>query len=175
MKLAWQPTARFTPLRIWRDIARDTRASPSIHTRRFRGARPLRRYARAPGLLPVYWLTCSETVPASELRKGDVVRVEAGQIIPGDGEIVEGVASVDEFGDHRESPGAGDPRVRRRPLGGHRRHARAVRLDPWCASPPSNWLSLLSFFVRLHMYGRHDGVRRWISRRSKIHDAERRG
>ena len=37
-----------------------------------------------------------ETVPASELRKGDVVRVEAGQIIPGDGEIVEGVASVDE-------------------------------------------------------------------------------
>jgi len=37
-----------------------------------------------------------ETVPASELRKGDVVRVEAGQIIPGDGEIIEGVASVDE-------------------------------------------------------------------------------
>jgi K+-transporting ATPase ATPase B chain len=37
-----------------------------------------------------------ETVPASELRKGDVVRVEASQIIPGDGEVIEGVASVDE-------------------------------------------------------------------------------
>ncbi|QJC51711.1 potassium-transporting ATPase subunit KdpB [Paenibacillus albicereus] len=35
-------------------------------------------------------------VPASELRKGDLVRVEAGQWIPGDGEVVEGLASVDE-------------------------------------------------------------------------------
>jgi K+-transporting ATPase ATPase B chain len=35
-------------------------------------------------------------VPASELRKGDLVVVEAGQIIPGDGEVVEGIASVDE-------------------------------------------------------------------------------
>ena len=33
---------------------------------------------------------------ASELRKGDLVLVEAGESIPGDGEIVEGVASVDE-------------------------------------------------------------------------------
>jgi K+-transporting ATPase ATPase B chain len=37
-----------------------------------------------------------ETVAATLLRTGDVVRVEAGQIIPGDGEIIEGVASVDE-------------------------------------------------------------------------------
>jgi len=37
-----------------------------------------------------------ESVPASSLRKGDVVVVEAGQMIPGDGEIVEGIASVDE-------------------------------------------------------------------------------
>ena len=35
-------------------------------------------------------------VPASPLRKGDVVLVEAGDYVPGDGEIVEGVASVDE-------------------------------------------------------------------------------
>jgi K+-transporting ATPase ATPase B chain len=35
-------------------------------------------------------------VSASELRKGDYVVVEAGDHIPGDGEIVEGVASVDE-------------------------------------------------------------------------------
>jgi K+-transporting ATPase ATPase B chain len=37
-----------------------------------------------------------QPVPASELRKGDLVVVEAGQLIPGDGEVVEGIASVDE-------------------------------------------------------------------------------
>ena len=36
------------------------------------------------------------TVLSSELRKGDVVMVYAGEIIPGDGEVIEGVASVDE-------------------------------------------------------------------------------
>lgn len=35
-------------------------------------------------------------VPGGSLRKGDVVIVEAGNVIPADGEIVEGVASVDE-------------------------------------------------------------------------------
>lgn len=35
-------------------------------------------------------------VPAEELRKGDVVLVEAGDIIPCDGEVIEGGASVDE-------------------------------------------------------------------------------
>jgi potassium-transporting ATPase ATP-binding subunit len=35
-------------------------------------------------------------VPASALRKDDVVLVEAGDMIPADGEVVEGVASVDE-------------------------------------------------------------------------------
>jgi K+-transporting ATPase ATPase B chain len=34
--------------------------------------------------------------PSSQLRPGDIVLVEAGQIIPGDGEIIEGVASVNE-------------------------------------------------------------------------------
>jgi potassium-transporting ATPase ATP-binding subunit len=37
-----------------------------------------------------------EQVPASQLRKGDTVVVEAGQIIPGDGEVTSGIASVDE-------------------------------------------------------------------------------
>jgi K+-transporting ATPase ATPase B chain len=37
-----------------------------------------------------------EHVPSSSLRKGDVVVVDAGQLIPGDGEIIEGIASVDE-------------------------------------------------------------------------------
>jgi potassium-transporting ATPase ATP-binding subunit len=37
-----------------------------------------------------------EQVPATQLQLGDLVVVEAGQIIPGDGDVVEGVASVDE-------------------------------------------------------------------------------
>src|SRR5450756_252048 len=37
-----------------------------------------------------------EEVPSSQLRAGDVVQVVAGQMIPGDGDIIEGVASVDE-------------------------------------------------------------------------------
>ena len=37
-----------------------------------------------------------ERVAASTLRKGDVVVVEAGETIPGDGEVIEGIASVDE-------------------------------------------------------------------------------
>src|SRR5215467_2385198 len=39
---------------------------------------------------------CTETVPGSKLRVGDVVLVSAGEIIPGDGEVMDGVASVDE-------------------------------------------------------------------------------
>ncbi|MGW0712824.1 potassium-transporting ATPase subunit KdpB [Streptomyces sp. NPDC002643] len=37
-----------------------------------------------------------ERVPGTELRIGDLVVCEAGDIIPGDGDVVEGVASVDE-------------------------------------------------------------------------------
>ncbi len=37
-----------------------------------------------------------EEVPAAELKRGDIVVVEAGQVIPADGEIIEGVGSVDE-------------------------------------------------------------------------------
>ncbi|PWJ51772.1 K+-transporting ATPase ATPase B chain [Quadrisphaera granulorum] len=37
-----------------------------------------------------------EAVSATALRRGDLVVVEAGEVIPGDGDVVEGVASVDE-------------------------------------------------------------------------------
>jgi K+-transporting ATPase ATPase B chain len=37
-----------------------------------------------------------EEVPSAKLRAGDLVSVSAGELIPGDGEIIEGVASVDE-------------------------------------------------------------------------------
>ena len=36
------------------------------------------------------------TVSSSELKKGDIVMVSAGEVIPGDGEVIEGIASVDE-------------------------------------------------------------------------------
>ncbi len=37
-----------------------------------------------------------ERIPAQELRKGDLFVVSAGEIIPADGEIIEGIATVDE-------------------------------------------------------------------------------
>ncbi|HYP12536.1 MAG TPA: HAD-IC family P-type ATPase, partial [Bryobacteraceae bacterium] len=37
-----------------------------------------------------------EMVPASKLRSGDVVVCQAGDLIPGDGEVIEGIATVDE-------------------------------------------------------------------------------
>jgi K+-transporting ATPase ATPase B chain len=37
-----------------------------------------------------------EMVPASKLRAGDIVYCEAGYLIPGDGEVIDGIASVDE-------------------------------------------------------------------------------
>ncbi|MFT9427827.1 MAG: potassium-transporting ATPase subunit KdpB [Sporolactobacillus sp.] len=37
-----------------------------------------------------------ESVPASTLRKGDIIRVQVGEMIPADGEVKEGLGSVDE-------------------------------------------------------------------------------
>lgn len=45
----------------------------------------------APGAAMV-----EEAVAAAQLQQGDIVVVEAGQVIPGDGDVVEGIASVDE-------------------------------------------------------------------------------
>jgi K+-transporting ATPase ATPase B chain len=56
-------------------------------------ARRLRRWPVPEG---VPLVADEEVVPANRLKKGEHVVVEAGQIIPGDGEIVQGIASVDE-------------------------------------------------------------------------------
>lgn len=37
-----------------------------------------------------------KVIPSTELRKGDIVVVSAGEMIPGDGEVIAGLASVDE-------------------------------------------------------------------------------
>ena len=68
-------------------------------------------------------------VPGTSLKVGDVVLVEAGDTIPSDGEVIEGIASVNEAAITGESA----PVIRefgRRPLGRDRRHAGAVGLDP---------------------------------------------
>ncbi len=36
------------------------------------------------------------TKPASELARGDIVVIEAGEVIPCDGTVIEGIATVDE-------------------------------------------------------------------------------
>ncbi|GAA1314411.1 potassium-transporting ATPase subunit KdpB [Saccharothrix xinjiangensis] len=41
-------------------------------------------------------LADGRTAPGAELAVGDLVVVEAGQVIPGDGDVVEGIATVDE-------------------------------------------------------------------------------
>ena len=69
-----------------------------------------------------------EEVSSADLKPGDRVVVEAGQMIPGDGEIIEGVASVDESAITGESA----PVIRE--AGGDRsgvtgRHRRALRPD----------------------------------------------
>src|SRR5271167_5023411 len=54
---------------------------------------------RARSDTPAYRLRGKDTieeVPSSELKPDDRVVVQAGQMIPGDGEIIEGIASVDE-------------------------------------------------------------------------------
>jgi K+-transporting ATPase ATPase B chain len=42
--------------------------------------------------------------PAAELRRGDVVVVDSGEVIPADGRVIEGFASVDESAVTGESP-----------------------------------------------------------------------
>jgi potassium-transporting ATPase ATP-binding subunit len=51
---------------------------------------------RLVGWQPGQTDTHEEEVPGTQLTLGDYVVVEAGEIIPGDGDVVEGIASVDE-------------------------------------------------------------------------------
>jgi potassium-transporting ATPase ATP-binding subunit len=51
---------------------------------------------RLPGWTPGATAGHGEPVPATELRRGDVVVVDAGEVVPGDGDVVDGIASVDE-------------------------------------------------------------------------------
>ena len=72
------------------------------------------------------WRHRVEERVSTHLKAGDLVIVEAGEFIPGDGEIVDGVASIDESAITGESAPV-DARSGRRPLRCHRRHPRAFR------------------------------------------------
>ena len=66
------------------------------------------------------------TVSSSQLKKGDVFVCEAGDVIPSDGEIIEGLASIDESAITGESApvireAGGDKEF------GNRRHESTVR------------------------------------------------
>jgi len=71
-------------------------AAQAEELRRQRRETTAKRLIRPPekGFVPTRARTT--TVRSSELHKDDVVLVEAGEFIPSDGEVVEGVASVDE-------------------------------------------------------------------------------
>src|SRR5438874_5998813 len=56
-------------------------------------ARKVRTWPAPEDVIPI---ANEEMIPASRLRKGDLVVVEANQLIPGDGEVIQGIASVDE-------------------------------------------------------------------------------
>jgi K+-transporting ATPase ATPase B chain len=56
----------------------------------------MRKTVLAKKLLEPRHDAATHVVPSEDLRKGDVVLVTDGELIPGDGEVIEGVASVDE-------------------------------------------------------------------------------
>ena len=104
------------------------------------GARPRPTRCARPGPRPSP--TCAgrrqlvEDALDARCRIGDLCVVSAGELIPGDGDVVEGIAIGRRVGHHRRV-GAGHPRVRRRPLRGHRRHPGAVRRDRRADHRPS--------------------------------------
>ena len=58
--------------------------------------RSTRRDVQAKKLDAAHYGANQQHVSAATLRKDDVVLVEAGDMVPSDGEVIEGVASVDE-------------------------------------------------------------------------------
>jgi potassium-transporting ATPase ATP-binding subunit len=58
--------------------------------------RGLKQAVQAKFLLNPKFRSLPQLIAATELRRGDCVLVEAGDIIPADGEVIEGAASVDE-------------------------------------------------------------------------------
>src|SRR5436309_10738457 len=56
-------------------------------------ARKVRTWPAPEDVIPI---ANEELIPAARLKKGDLVVVETNGLVPGDGEVIEGIASVDE-------------------------------------------------------------------------------
>src|SRR5437868_10162628 len=56
-------------------------------------ARKVRTWPAPEDVIPI---ANEEMIPASRLKRGDLVVVETNGLVPGDGEVIEGIASVDE-------------------------------------------------------------------------------
>ncbi|WP_154391518.1 HAD-IC family P-type ATPase, partial [Bordetella pertussis] len=50
----------------------------------------------AAAALPPYWRSRATSRPSGALRRDDVVLIEAGETVPGDGQVIAGIASVDK-------------------------------------------------------------------------------
>ena len=74
-----------------------------------------------------------QRVLSSTLRKGDVVLVEAGDFVPCDGDIIDGVASINESAVTGES--ACRSRERRRSERRGRTVHKSCQTGLWCAPP----------------------------------------
>ncbi|MBP2315916.1 potassium-transporting ATPase subunit KdpB [Azospirillum soli] len=70
-------------------IAEGRGKAQAASLRKTRTETPARKLASADA-------TTTTAVPATSLRAGDLVLVEAGDVIPGDGDVVSGIATVDE-------------------------------------------------------------------------------
>ncbi len=119
----------------WRSVCGSPCCSPTSPRRWPRaGARPRRTRCARPAAETVAHRRVADGEPsrgadrtALDDRRSCVV-VPAGELIPGDGDDRRGHRHRRRVGHHRRV-GAGHPRVRRRPLGGDRRHPGAVRRD----------------------------------------------
>ena len=75
-----------------------------------------------------------EDVGSSELRKGDIIVVEEGETIPGDGDVIEGVGLRQRGRHHRRIGARPQGAGHRHPELGHRRHDARPATGSWSAS-----------------------------------------
>src|SRR5256885_5649099 len=98
------------PVWLWRTVVFANLAEAVAEGRGKAQAETLRRAKRdtMARRLPAWPELAEEPGPAAALQLGDVVVVEAGQIIPGDGDVIEGIARVHQAPITRATP----PRIR---------------------------------------------------------------